>query len=127
MEIFMILVSCMIAAFPILSVFKMHKTKSSEDQSWIGASFILFGVASWAGYGFYSGDPVVMWCNVGIFLAQTLMWITIAYYRRNRHGRQDKMVDMVDHLGHNYHNNHSVSEIYKTCGDAERAHAGICN
>lgn len=82
MNIFMLVVSILMAITILPHIKRMMATKSSEDQSIIGIAGIAAGIMSWLIYGVVTGHPTIVVCNIVLFIVQMAYLGTAVYYRR---------------------------------------------
>ena len=65
---------------PLFHVWEMHSVRSSVGQSFLGALFLEFGIATWLVYGILKRDVVIIIANgIGI-VAGLIYLLTIGHY-----------------------------------------------
>ncbi len=65
---------------PLFHVLEMHSVRSSAGQSFRGALFLEFGIATWLVYGSLKKDPVIVVTNSIGIMAGMVYLLTIGYY-----------------------------------------------
>ena len=65
---------------PLFHVLEMHSVRSSVGQSFWGALFLEFGIATWLIYGILKRDSVIVVTNSIGIVAGLIYVLTIGYY-----------------------------------------------